>query len=507
MLRWYGGLIQPLVPGDPADYLTLPVSWVVTIRATEPVLPPLRGNEIIVVPAQVLDELQAEGTADWQDVVNLADEQGAAGVLLDRQPKDGLTPRGPLLTASPDFVAGAELLINREITERRSDLYRLGSALARVQAAAPGAGGLNAYLTATEAATEHPLMLVSATGSTMGRSRTAPRRLPASVLESADLEGDDAVALVSGARADWLILPVQSSGLRPGSALVIGLPGGAATESARLTLRQTAEAIRALYDQGAGPAAEPGIERAEFVRDLLLGRRPLDDPLVRLHLDNLKLAPPLRVAILSNDAEGLAPRRIPELKRGGFITQIDGDPVLVVRSTDDAPLDALRGAMRKLAGSTLVVSEMVPEVARLPAAYRRVRAFSRLVQAGALSGPVIDLDDPLQSGVYGVLHELGGVMGDAAGDSLARLVDTALRPLEQYDEGRRGELIHSLEMYLDAGGSLTVASDLLGVHRNTLSYRLNRIEELLGQDVSDARVRFLLQFALAARRSRQALGD
>lgn len=506
MLRWYPGQIQPLVPTDWADFLTIPVSWVVTIRATEPVLPPLRGNEIIVVPTLVLDELQAEDTAEWRDVVRLADEQGAAAILLDRRPENGLTPRAPLLVASPDFVAGAELLINREITERRSDLYRLGSALARVQTSAPGAGGLSAYLTATEVASGHPLMLVSETGATMGRSRSAPRRLPASVLESANLEGDDVEVLVSGPRADWLFRPVRSRGLGPGTALVIGQPRGAATESARLTLRQTAEAIRALYDQGAGPVSEPAVERAEFIRDLLLGRRPLDDPLVRLHLDSLRLTPPLRVAILSTAADGQEPGPAPVAKRGGLLTQIDGNPVLVVSSTEAGGLEALRGVAARAPGATLVISDAVADVVRLPAAYRRARAFSRLARAGAVAGPVIDLDDPFQSGVHGVLLELG-VTASGAGERLARLVEVALRPLEQYDEDRHGELIHSLETYLDAGASLTAASLLLGVHRNTLSYRLNRIEELLGQDLADARVRFLLQFALAAHRARQAMED
>jgi purine catabolism regulator len=190
-------------------------------------------------------------------------------------------------------------------------------------------------------------------------------------------------------------------------------------------------------------------------------------------------------------------------KRGGFITQIDGDQVLVVSATEAGSLDALRGASGRVAGATLVISEAVPDIEKLPAAYRRAHAFRRLAREGVVSGPVIDLGDPLQSGVYGVLHDLGAT---GPGESLARLVEAALRPLEQHDEDRRGELIHSLETYLDAGGSLTAASGMLGVHRNTLSYRLNRIEELLGQDLADPRIRFLLQFALAARRSRQAMG-
>ena len=66
---------------------------------------------------------------------------------------------------------------------------------------------------------------------------------------------------------------------------------------------------------------------------------------------------------------------------------------------------------------------------------------------------------------------------------------------------RRGsKLLESLEAYLDAGGSLTEAAACLPVHRNTLTYRLNRIRELTHSDLSDPQVRFQLQTAIAIRR-------
>lgn len=503
MLRWYPGEIKALNEADSVDFLTLPVSWIVSIRASEPVLPPLRGNEIIVVPSRVLDELWAERTADWLDVVSLADEQGAVAVLVDEPPENGRGPRAPLLIASSTFVSEAELVINREITERRSDLYRLGSALARVQASAPGAGGLNAYLTATEAASGHPLMLVSATGSTMGRSESAPRRLSASVLESAlDARGDVEI-LISGPRLDWLVRLVESRGLQQGAILAIGLKPGAATESARLALRQTAEAITGLYDQGAGAAAGSGIQRSELIRALLLGSGTLDDPLVIRQVSDLQLVSPLRVVIFTNDAGDDFARQVLTGKRDRTGTQIDGDVVVVLNAGDTSGLDQLQAIAGRLVGTTLVVSESVPDVTELPAAYRQARAFSQLARQGAISGSVVDLAEPLQAGVYGLLQEVWNTSQEA-GSKLSRLVESALQPLVAYDEERRGGLIPSLEAYLDSGGSLTAAADRLGVHRNTLSYRLNRIEELLDQDLSDARVRFLLQFALAARRLEQA---
>jgi DNA-binding PucR family transcriptional regulator len=41
----------------------------------------------------------------------------------------------------------------------------------------------------------------------------------------------------------------------------------------------------------------------------------------------------------------------------------------------------------------------------------------------------------------------------------------------------------------------------LGIHRNTVLYRLKRIEELAGVDLADGDVRFFIQLALRAHRS------
>lgn len=79
-----------------------------------------------------------------------------------------------------------------------------------------------------------------------------------------------------------------------------------------------------------------------------------------------------------------------------------------------------------------------------------------------------------------------------------------LGPLETYDRARRAEFVQTLEAFLRAGGNHMRAARDLHVHRNTLIYRLERIEELLGgADLEDAEVRLNLQLAL---KIRSALG-
>ncbi|MFJ2171672.1 PucR family transcriptional regulator [Streptomyces sp. NPDC087851] len=75
----------------------------------------------------------------------------------------------------------------------------------------------------------------------------------------------------------------------------------------------------------------------------------------------------------------------------------------------------------------------------------------------------------------------------------ARLLD----PLRDYDRRHRAELIATLEAFLDCDGSWTRCAARLHLHVNTLRYRVGRIEQLTGRDLS--RLEDKLDFFLALR--------
>ncbi|MGF1340344.1 PucR family transcriptional regulator [Streptomyces flavovirens] len=77
----------------------------------------------------------------------------------------------------------------------------------------------------------------------------------------------------------------------------------------------------------------------------------------------------------------------------------------------------------------------------------------------------------------------------------ARLLD----PLREYDRRHRAELIETLEAFLDCDGSWTRCAARLHLHVNTLRYRVGRIEQLTGRDLS--RLEDKLDFFLALRMS------
>ncbi|WP_030548668.1 PucR family transcriptional regulator ligand-binding domain-containing protein [Streptomyces albus] len=74
-----------------------------------------------------------------------------------------------------------------------------------------------------------------------------------------------------------------------------------------------------------------------------------------------------------------------------------------------------------------------------------------------------------------------------------------LEPLRDYDRRHRAELIPTLEAFLDSDGSWTRCAARLHLHVNTLRYRVGRIEQLTGRDLS--RLEDKLDFFLALRMS------
>jgi PucR family transcriptional regulator, purine catabolism regulatory protein len=65
----------------------------------------------------------------------------------------------------------------------------------------------------------------------------------------------------------------------------------------------------------------------------------------------------------------------------------------------------------------------------------------------------------------------------------AQLYERIYEPLLQYDREKGGELVQTLETYIECNFSRTKTAEQLHLHRNSLNYRLQKIEELLKQDV------------------------
>ena len=83
---------------------------------------------------------------------------------------------------------------------------------------------------------------------------------------------------------------------------------------------------------------------------------------------------------------------------------------------------------------------------------------------------------------------------------LADLAAEALEPLTDFDAAHDANLLETLERYLALNGSVAAVADELGLHRNTVRYRLGQITELTGYDPAVTADRVQLFLALNVRR-------
>ena len=125
------------------------------------------------------------------------------------------------------------------------------------------------------------------------------------------------------------------------------------------------------------------------------------------------------------------------------------------------------------------MSEVRRGVADLPAQWAQARAAARVAAAVAHLSPVAHW---AELGAWRAVSELAGP-------------DPVVLPLLA-----DRVLAETAEVFLDCAGSASRAAAALQVHRQTLYYRLARIEELTGLDLADGEARLLLHTSLKAAR-------
>jgi DNA-binding PucR family transcriptional regulator len=162
---------------------------------------------------------------------------------------------------------------------------------------------------------------------------------------------------------------------------------------------------------------------------------------------------------------------------------------IVVLSPAGAPFDRLRCAVLTELGGGMCrigVGGTCERPGEFPRSYREAQ-FALKMQIIAKGAAQIVQFDAL--GVYRLLSEVP----DTAG--VERFVRSWLGALLDYDSRRNSELVDTLSEYLKCGGSYDTAAQSLSVHRNTLKYRLQRIRQISGHDLSCPETRFNLQLA------------
>lgn len=126
------------------------------------------------------------------------------------------------------------------------------------------------------------------------------------------------------------------------------------------------------------------------------------------------------------------------------------------------------------------------DVARLPESYQEAR---RAVVVGRkVRRTVVQYDD---LGVYRILAA-------TPDNELHLFVHDILGALIAYDREHDADLIHTLTKYLESGRNVKQTAEALYVHYNTVRYRIERIERLLGGSLEDPDRQLALHVGLKA---------
>lgn len=132
------------------------------------------------------------------------------------------------------------------------------------------------------------------------------------------------------------------------------------------------------------------------------------------------------------------------------------------------------------------ISGPAESLAQWPEVYRQAVQAMELARRLGLDSTV----EYQRLGVYELLTKLENLA------SVRQFYGKIIGPLADYDQRHRSSLIQTLEAYFNHLGNISQTAERLFIHRNTLLYRLERIQELTGQNMDHADERLALQLAL-----------
>jgi purine catabolism regulator len=113
--------------------------------------------------------------------------------------------------------------------------------------------------------------------------------------------------------------------------------------------------------------------------------------------------------------------------------------------------------------------------------------------------PQDDTSTAVQVATYRDLGSIQLLLALQESDALSRFCDSILGPIEAMESSYGGELLRSLQVFIEANGNWERAARQLFCHRHTLRYRIRKIEELTGRDLEAATDRMEFYLALHAR--------
>jgi sugar diacid utilization regulator len=372
-------------------------------------------------------------------------------------------------------------------------------------------GGLDAVTEAVESGAGLPEVV-----------RAASRALDASLAVTDASGATIAVAARSSADERSLLAQgedVTSLPLRVADAVVGTLHMRARADPSPLVRRLLVTMIASEVERVRAPDLASESAAAEFLR-VALGRNqiPREELLARAAELSLELKDGASVIVArahpqAPTEEGWRARARSVAERGAravvgrsiaALSERDGAAgveILLLVPGADEPVAAraaeavLREMESALSGYTFALgrSRIAEDPAELPRAAGEALLAANVAEGSTPEGALLAFE---QTGAYRLLL---GTMSENPNE-LQRFYAETVEPLVAYDEQYETDLLQTLETFLEADGNVAGTAQRLFTHRHTIYYRLERVRELTGLDVSSSDGREKLSLGLKAMR-------
>ncbi|BBH67702.1 cyclic diguanylate phosphodiesterase [Actinoplanes sp. OR16] len=342
------------------------------------------------------------------------------------------------------------------------------------------------------------LVVIDAQGRTVATARTPGS--PAAVPDPEGVELGEAVAASRSegrsVRRDDLIIAAVVAGADNLGALLFRPDQPLAAADQRILERAAQITALLLLFRRTVADAEAQV-RGDLLDDLI--SRPVREPdairnrAARLGLD---LDAPYVLVVAGQELrqQAVSWARTFAAGRQGLAVMREGRIALLLPGDDPAALSRLvaRELARVLgAGVTAGAAGPASGAAAVAGAYREAdQCLDALIALGRSGHGACAAD----------LGYVGLLLGDRR--DVAGFVRRAAGPVIEYDERRGTALVRTLEAYFAAGGGLAKAAEALHVHVNTVTQRLDRVAQLLGDDWAEPSRVLDLQLALRLHRLR-----
>ncbi len=454
------------------DPLDRDVDWVVTARSGAPMLPSLRGGELVLMPHRIV----LESGVPLAMLISELSSQPVAGVVIDHPaspPRDALLP----VLGVPIITNELESDINRLLTSRRGDLLRTGADIERTIA----------ELSARDARPGELIESLSARLELGITVTTSSGAILFSTTERADSRPPLPHYLEQGG-GEWISQPLLGQRM-----LWIGPISAGQRALGRLIIRRLRDGVQRSLDQ-ADATAPHGSARIQALNALLQPSTGTSSE--QLAANALRAGLPagaqLRVALhQAGERDAEVRRRIATFGSLHDAGVIDGLAACIVTVQEArARTVTVSSSIATETRVNIAISAPIASARQLPDAVRQVRYISGLQQRKLLSRHEILFDDNVHLGAFRLLYDRWG------SPELHRYVESLVGGLLRED--RRGLLRETLRVYLEYGGAQRPTAERLAIHRNTLTYRLRQIRSVLDIDPDDPKGRLGLHLALLA---------